>query len=116
MSMKSAVLMLLFGWLFGCSRPGKKGSSLPFLEELRGVRQIAVPEGFVARNFLFSPDGNAVFLLCFGMTGTPENMPYRLLRLNLQGEPAGGFVELPIRSGSRNPPSGGRTADGSACT
>lgn len=95
MAQKSAVLMLLFGWLFGCSRPGKKTSTLPFLSELKGVRQIPVPEGCVARNFLFSPDGSAVFLLCFGMTGTPENMPYRLLRLNLQGEPDGGFVELP---------------------
>lgn len=93
--MKSAVLMLLFGWLFGCSRPGKKVSSLPFLEELPGVRKIAVPEGFVARNFIFSPDGRAVFLLCFGMAGTPDHMPYRVLRIDLQGEASPAFVELP---------------------
>lgn len=86
------LLMSLLSMLFGCGKSAQK--KMPYPEALQfpqtdntrcAVQAIAMDSGLYAQAFILSPDKTGVFMLAYGMEGTPEKMPYQLIHLDADG-------------------------------
>ena len=86
------LLMSLFSLLFGCGNKSKNKEKYPEVPHFPqtdnpACRPEPVPMDsvFFAQAFIISPDRQSVFVLAYGMEGTPDRMPYQLLRLDAAG-------------------------------
>lgn len=81
------LFMSLLSALFGCGK--KSEPPLPHFPQTDNTACRVTPfqpdTGFFAQTFILSPDRQNVFLLAYGMAGTPEQMPYAILRLDTAG-------------------------------
>ncbi|MBK8920864.1 MAG: hypothetical protein IPM81_05055 [Saprospirales bacterium] len=87
--MHRLLLMSLLSLLFGCGQHSDSRDRYPDVplfprtdNPACRVEPVAVDTGFFAQAFILSPDKQEVFALAFGMAGTPDHMPYLLLRFN----------------------------------
>ncbi len=90
--MHRLLLMSLLSLLLGCGqRSGSRDqyADVPLFPQTDNpacrVEPVAVDTDFFAQAFILSPDRQQVFVLTFGMAGTPEHMPYRVQRLDTGG-------------------------------
>ena len=90
--LKIFIYMSLFPSIFGCSGSGKKPNEFANVPQFPltdnpvcKVNPIRPENDFFGQAFILSRDKKNVFLLAYGMAGTPENMPYQVLRLNADG-------------------------------
>lgn len=86
------LLMSLLSILFGCGKNAKNKdiyADVPHFPQTDNpacrVEEVPMDSGFFAQAFILSPDKNNVYVLAFGMAGTPDSMPYQLLRLDPSG-------------------------------
>ncbi len=86
------LLMSLLSLLFGCGNKSKNKGKYPEVPHFPQtdnpacrLEPVAMDSGFFAQAFIISPDKQSVFVLAYGMEGTPDRMPYQLLRLDAGG-------------------------------
>lgn len=86
------LLMSLFSLLFGCGNKSKNKEKYPEVPHFPQtdnpacrLEPVRMDSGFFAQAFIISPDRQSVFVLAYGMEGTPDRMPYQLLRLDAAG-------------------------------
>ena len=86
------LLMSLLSFLFGCGESSNKSeqyAQVPQFPQLDNPNCQVVPfktdTDFFAQTFIISPDKKNVFVLAYGMAGTPQKMPYQILKLNMDG-------------------------------
>lgn len=101
MLFQKLLFMSLLSLLFGCgTKSGDKDKfpQVPYFPQTDNpacrVEPAPMDTGFYAQSFIIAPDKQHVYVLACGMAGTPEKMPYQLLRLDAAGQ-AQRKVEMP---------------------
>lgn len=86
------LLLSLLSLCFGCAKyPGttKKFAGIPLFPQTDNpafhIDPVPADTGFVAQAFAPGPDGERIFVLAFGLAGTPEHVPCRLLQYDTRG-------------------------------
>ncbi len=87
------LLMSLLTLLFGCGNNPKNKDQFPEVplfpktdNPACRLEPVPMDSDFFAQAFIITPDRKSVFVLAYDTAGTPDRMPYQLLRLDAAGQ------------------------------